>query len=133
MLGDGVRDGRLFALRERDIAADDALQLGELANRLRHEIGLGEMRGALCLIRVRPDQRRKLAREALDALHPLKLCPELFVERHLPQKFRQLFQRPAQIVLPEKLRVREPRADHALVARDDGLAAVLRLADSRRE
>jgi hypothetical protein len=58
-----ARRPRVLALRQRVVAAHQALQLGELADHLGHEIGLGELRRALGLLRVGADQRRDLARQ----------------------------------------------------------------------
>ena len=89
MLRDGVRDGGLFALRQRDIAADDALQLGEFANRLRHQVGFGEMGRARRLIGVCLYERRKLPREPFDADRTLKLRAKLLMKGDLGQKLRE--------------------------------------------
>ena len=49
------------------------------------------------------------------------------MERDLSQKLSEPFQRAAQVVPPEKFGVGQPRADHALIAGDDSLAAVFSL------
>ena len=73
-------------MRERDIAADDALQLGEFAHRFRHQVGLGEMGRSRCFACVRAHELRKLPRQEFDAQGPLKLRPELLMEGNLAQK-----------------------------------------------
>ncbi len=127
MLRDGVRDGGLLALRQRDIAADDALQLGEFAHRLRHQVGLGEMGRARRAGSIRAHVRRKLPRQKLDSQDTLKLRAELLVEGHLAQQFSEAIERPLAVIFPKELGIRQPRANHALVAGHDGLAAVSRL------
>src|SRR5882762_4786426 len=82
------------------------------------------MRSTFRLFDIGADQRRDLRSKPLDASDPLALRAELFVKHDLV-KFRQpVFQLRLQIGLVEKLRIAQPRADHALVAGDDGLAAI---------
>ena len=78
VLGDGVGDGRLLALRERDIAPDHALQLGELAHRFRHQVGFREMRRALRVVRIGAGGGRKLPRQALDATAHAQVASRAF-------------------------------------------------------
>ena len=80
MLLDRLGDARLLALGGGVIAAHQALQLGELADHLGDEIGLGEPRGARGELDVGPDLRRDLPRQRLDPLDPLGLRAELLVE-----------------------------------------------------
>ncbi len=47
MIADRVGDARVLALRAGVIAADQALELGELADHPGNEIGLGEPRGEI--------------------------------------------------------------------------------------
>ena len=71
--------------------------------------------------------RRELRGQPLDALDALGLRAELLVEHDVLELRQPVFQPRLQIGLVEELRVGKPRADHALVAGDDGLAAVLGL------
>ncbi len=64
-------------------------------------------------------------RQLRDPLDALLLRAELLVERDAVERIRHLVERALQVLLPEELGVREPRADHALVAGDDRRAAVL--------
>ncbi len=119
---------RILLLLERVIAAHHALQLGELADHPEaDEIGLGEDGGALGEVGVGADQRRDLAREPPHALHALILGAELLVEDDLLQLRHALFERHLAVLVEEELGVGKPRADHPLIAGDDGLAAVLGL------
>ena len=63
---------------------------------------------------------------------PLGLRAELLVEHDLLELRQPVFQPRLQIGLVEELGVGEPRADDALVAGDDRLAAVARLDVGRR-
>ena len=76
------------------------------------------------LLDVGADQRRQLGRQSLDALDALGLRAELLVEHDLLELRQPVFQPGLQIGLVEELRVGQPRADDALVAGDDRLAAV---------
>ncbi len=125
MHGDGIGHGLVLAAFQRDVAADHALHFGELANRLADQIGLGQPRRALRLVRVRVHHRRDLAREPRDPVHPLAQCAELVVEGDLVELGGHRVQPARPVVAPEELGVRQPRADHALVALDDRRAAVI--------
>ena len=126
MLGDGVRDGGFLASSKRDVAPDDALQLGEFADRLRHEIGLGEMRSALRIAGIAPtdgasSRARRLMRPTRSSCVPSfswnVTCPRSSVSRSRGAPSRSA----------RKIWRRTARADHALIAGDDSLAAVFSL------
>ena len=80
MLFDRRGDAGFLALGCCVIAAHQALQFGELADHLGHQVGLGEPGGARGQFDVRPDLRRDFARERLDAVDALGLRAELLVE-----------------------------------------------------
>ena len=119
-------DGSILALRQRVVFAHQALQLREFADHFGQQIRLRQMRGAFCLFDIGADQRRDLGRQPLDALDALALRAQLFVKHDLLEFRQPIFELGLQVGLVEKLRVAQPRADHALVAGDDGLAAVAR-------
>ena len=121
-------DRFVLALRQRVVAAHQALQFGEFADHLGEQIGLGEPRGALRLLDIGADQRRELARPAARCARCARACVPSFSWNTICSNFgsRSSSLR-LQIGLVEELRVGQPRADHALVAGDDRLAAVLGL------
>ena len=125
---DRARDLRVHVLGFRVVAAHEPLQLGELADHARHEIGLGELGRALRQRRLAQLLRlRNLAGKLLDALGALELRAELLVEGDALQLVAHDLELLLQVLLPEELGVREPRGDYLLVAGDDLLAAVLGL------
>ncbi len=79
------------------------------------------------------DQRRDLGRQPFDPLDALALRAELLVEHDLLEFRQPVFQLRLQVGLIEELRIAQPRADHALVAGDDGLAAVGRFEVRRQD
>ena len=127
MGGDGVGDGRILFLLERVVVAHHALQLGELADHVGEQVGLGEDGRALGEIGIGADQRRDLPGQMKDTLHPLVLAAELLVEGDLLQLRHAVFERHLAVLVEEELGVGEPSCDDALIAGGDGLAAVLRL------
>ena len=78
-------------------------------------------------LRIGPDQRRDLARQRLDPLHPLVHGPELGVEGDALQLLQPVLQRNLAVLVPEEAGVVQPRRQHPGVARGHGRAAVLRL------
>ena len=74
-----------------------------------------------------PTSGASSAGELLDALDALGLRAELLVEHDVLELRQPVFEPRLQVRLVEELRIRQPRADDALVAGDDGLAAVLGL------
>ena len=127
MSADRVGDQRVLFLVERVIAAHHPLQLGELADHVADEIGLGEDRGALGEVGIGADQLGDLARQHAHPLHALILRAELLVEDDLLQLRHPLFEHHLAVVIEEEFGVGEPRGDHPLIAGDDGLAAILGL------
>ena len=80
MFLDGSGDRRVLALQQRVFAAHGALKLGELADDLGGQIGLGEQRGATGKRGFGADQRREFFGEPRDALYALALRAQLGVE-----------------------------------------------------
>ena len=118
-------DALVLALRQRVVAAHQALQFGEFADHLGEQIGLGEHRRALGLVR----HRRRPAGASSRASRSMRSMRSAWVPsfswKTMPVELRQpVFEPGLQIGLVEEFRVRQPRADHALVAGDDRLAAV---------
>ncbi len=110
VVADRVGDLGVDALLQRVVAAHHALQLGELADHAGDQIGLGEPRGLLGLVRIGADERGELAGEAGDALDALALRAEPVVEGDGVELLRLLFERDLQVLLPEEAGVRQPRA-----------------------
>ena len=112
----------VLALQLGVVAAHQALQLGELADHLGDEIGLGEPRRALGQCR---DRRRRCGassrRQRRDALHALVLRAELLVEDDAASSFAQRGLRAASSgPVSQKNLASDSRArDHPLVAGDD--------------
>ena len=127
MILDGVGDGFVLALRLGVVFAHRALQFGKFADHFGEQIRLAQPRGALGFLHIGADQRRQLGREPLDALDALRLRAELLVKDDVLELRQPVFQPRLQIGLVEEFRIGEPRADDALVAGDDRLAAVFRL------
>ena len=80
MILTGARDRFVLALRLGVVFSHQALQLGEFADHVGEQVGLGESRRAASLLHVGADLRRQLDREALDARDALGLRAELFVK-----------------------------------------------------
>ena len=74
-------------------AADVPLQLGKLADHQGAQVGLREPCRLFGEVRVGPHRRGDLTRQRRDALHPLPLAAELFVEGHRLQLLCMLGQR----------------------------------------
>ena len=71
-----------------------------------------------------PDPRRKLTGQTLNPFNALGLGAQLLVEDDVLEFRQAIFKSRLQIGLIEKLRIRQPRPNNALVAGDDGFAAV---------
>ena len=110
MVLDRGRDGRALALPFGIAAAHETLQFGEFAHHLGDEIGLGQRRGALRLVRVGADQRRQLARQRRDALHPFALGAELFVEHDAVELFHADLRAAPRDPAPRRISRRDSRA-----------------------
>src|SRR5271165_5000851 len=124
MLLAGGGDGRVLALRLRIVFTHEPLQLRELADHFGQQVSLGELRRALGLVDVGTDQRRDLGSQPFDTRDAFGLRAKLFVEHDGLELRQTILQTRLQVGLVEELRVRQAGADHALVAADDGLAAV---------
>ena len=119
-----MRDGFVFVLRLGVVLAHQALQFGKFADHFGEQIGLAQLRGAFGLGDVGADQGCQLTGERDDARDAFFLRAELFVKDDL-REFRQpRFERRLQVGLVEELGVAQARADDALIASDDRLAAV---------
>ena len=119
MILDGVGDGFVLALGLGVVAAHQPLHFGKLADHFGREIGLAKLRRALGLGDIGADERREMACKRNDARDALGLGAELFVEHDVLELRQAVFQPRLEIGLVEELRIRQPRADHALVAGDD--------------
>jgi len=71
-----------------------------------------------------PENWRDLARKPLDALDARTLRTQLLVEHDVVELRQPVLKLRLEVRLVEELCIRQPGADHALVAGDDGLAAV---------
>ena len=109
------------------IAAHHALKLREFTHHAGGQIRLGQERGAASMRRVSPHQRRNLARQHFDAAYPLTLAAELGVEGDVVQRRDTIRQPRLTIQIPEMPRIGKARPQHALIARDDRSATILRL------
>ncbi len=123
VLLDGARDRRLLAVGFRVVTADHALQLGEFAHHQRHEIGLGEERGAVRPILARLATRQRFLDrhgELAQPLHPLRLRAQLVVVDD-GRELRHAIGEPRLLVgLEEEARVGQAWTDDPLVALHDG-------------
>ncbi len=106
---------------QRVVAAHRALQLGELAHHVGHQVGLGQVGGLVGLA------RQQVAAELLanrlgnraHALDALALRAEFVVVHHLAQPRHARGQRLLAVLVKEEFRIGQTRAHHALVAADD--------------
>ena len=112
---------------QRVVAAHDALQLGELADHVGHQVGLGQLRG---LVGLRAPARRSPSccadrlGDRAHALDALALRAQLVVIDHLAQAGDARRQRLLAVLVEEELGVGQARAHHALVAADHGAGVV---------
>ncbi len=126
MVLDGAGDRFILALRLRVIAAHQALHFREFTDHFGEQIRLGELRRALGLVRIGLHQRRQLFRQRDDALDALGLGAELLVEHDLLEFRQPRVELGLQVGLVEELGIAQSRANDALIAGDDLLAAVRR-------
>ena len=129
MLGDGLRDVRVDALGVRVVAAHLPLELGELEDDQRLEIRFGEARGVTHLLGIHVDLRgqrpgRHGARELLDTPHLVADGPQLALEDHRIELRQAALERLLAVFGDEETRVREARAEDAVVALRDHVAGV---------
>ena len=107
---------------QRVVAAHDALQLGEFAHHVGHQVGLGQLGGQVSL-------RHQLCIAQLlcnrlgngtHTLNTLTLRAQLVVIDHLAQTFHTAFQCFFAVLVKEELGIRQTGAHHALIAADHG-------------
>ncbi len=122
---DRVGDRPRLALLERVVPAHLALQLGKLADHPADEIRLAQQRRARRERGAGVAQRRaQRGCELLQPAHLLADRAELRVEHERVESGNAVLEANLAVLVPEELRVRETRAQHALVARDDRGASV---------
>ncbi len=125
MLRDGVGDRGGQAFAQGVVAAHDALKLGELSHHAGDQIGLGEPGGQPRLIGIGAgDEGRQFSRQRLHPGNFFGDRAELGVEGDGIERRDALFQLHLAVLVPEELGVRQAGAQDALVAGDDGGAAV---------
>jgi hypothetical protein len=115
------------AVVARVVAAHDALQLGELADHVGQQVGLGQARGDIGVVRqlVAAQLRADHLGDGAHALDALALRAQLVVVHDLGQAGDARLQRLLAVLVEEELGIGQARAHHALVAADDR-AGVLR-------
>src|SRR5690606_20671375 len=101
------------------VGAHDALQLRELANHVRVEVGLGKQGGAVCQPRVGIELFGNVCRNAADALDTLQHGAQLVVIDAGGQLRHSFGERRAPIGLEEKPRIGKARPHYTLVALND--------------
>ena len=106
------------------VAAHQTLQLGKLADHVRHEIGLAECGGPLGLGGIAAHQAGVVGRQPLQPLHALALGAELLVEHHRIELRQPVGQRHLQVALPEESRIGEASAHDLGVTGGDRRPAV---------
>ena len=117
--------GRL-ARRVGVAEAHDALEGGELDDRMRYEVGLGEVRRAGRvggLVGRRVDRSGKRSCERLDPRHLGAERPELLVKNDAVELVDVALERAREVLVHEERSVGQTRADHPLVAGDDRVGA----------
>ena len=112
--GDGDRLG--LAVVEGVVAPHDALQLRELAHHLGDQVALGEPRRPPRERHVGADRLGDVGREPLQAQRLVVERAEPLLVDHAAELLEAALQGALAVLLPEEGRVREPRADDALVA-----------------
>ena len=109
---------------QRVVAAHHALQLGELADHARHQVGLAQQRCGARQCGAGVHQRRDVLGQRLQPARPVTLAAQLRVERHVVELRHAAFQPRLAVEVPEMPRIGEAGTQHALVAGDDDGAAV---------
>ena len=118
---DGVGDVVAEPVVQRVVAAHDALQLGELADHVGQQVGLGQLRGLRRPARASaspPSCGADRLGDGAHALDALALRAQLVVVDHLRQAGDARCQRLLAVLVEEELGVGQARAHHALVAAD---------------
>ena len=106
------------------VRAHRALQLGEFAHHVGQQIGLGQQRAARSVRHIRAKLLSQLAGDGLQARHAFKLRADLVVIDHAREQRHAIGQRLLLVLLEEEARVGQARADHALIALNDGLGCI---------
>ena len=124
VFGAGQRHIVGFAVMACIVRAHRALQLGELAHHVGQQIGLGQQRAARGVRHIRAELLSQLAGDGLQARHTLKLRADLVVIDHAREQRHAVGQRLFLVLLEEEAGVGQARADHALIALNDGLGCI---------
>ncbi len=110
------------------VAAHDALQLGEFADHVGQQIGLGQACGLLGLLgqQIAAHLLANRLGDGTNARHALALCAQLVVINHFGQAFNARFERFLAVLVEEELGIGQARAHHTLVAADHQRSVVRR-------
>ena len=123
----GVRDRFILALRlARSSDPSGPCSSGNSPTTSVSKSALHSCAARSAFFRIGPHQGASSLRQSHDARDTLSLRAEFFVENDLLEFRQPVFQPRLQIRLVEELGVGQPRADDALIAGDDRLAAVAR-------
>jgi hypothetical protein len=106
---DGVGHRRGLAVGQRVVAAHDALQLGELADHVGDQVGLGQQCGALGLRHVGAEAPRNFGRQLDQPVDALALAAELVVIHDARQLADACRERRLLVRLEEELGVGQAR------------------------
>ena len=112
-------DFRLLAIQHGIIFAHRALQFGEFAHHFGNQIGFGKPRGAFGGGTVCAQLLGDVGSDGLQAVNALGLATNFIMINNVFQLGQTAFQRRFLVLLVEKLRIAQPRAQHALVAMDN--------------
>ena len=129
MVVDRLPDGFALAVAPRVEAADDALQVGELADHVGHEVGPREPRraGRLGHRVAEAEVDREPLGERLDPLRLPERVAELLLEGEAGEPRDPLLEREPAVVVPEEAGVGEAGVEDPLVAADDVALRVARV------
>jgi hypothetical protein len=95
---------------QRIIAPHHALQFGEFTDDAGGKIGLAQARGTFCLVDIGADDFRDFVRPAFRCARRAPIGAELGVENDVLQIVDAGFERALTVLIPEELRIRQPRA-----------------------
>ena len=95
------------------------MQFGELAHHFGNQICLGKACGAFGSGTVCAQLLRDVRGDGLQAVDALGLAADFIMINNVFQIWQAAFQRRFLVLLVEKFRIAQPRAQHALVAVDD--------------
>ncbi len=121
------RDGSLFALKCRVNAPHQALHFGKFPHHLGEQIGLAQLGGANSFCDIGPHQRRNLASQRYNPRNALRLRADFFMKDNVLEFTHAAFELVFSVGIPEEFSIRQAGAHHALIASDNGLAAIARL------